>query len=307
MNDSVFNDYQNRWCKTGSSAYYSMLHLSEQQRSDQIYLHVFFNELLNIVTNYRDFDVALTRLQWWQDDIEMLENGTAKHPINQKLNSLISLHQLPHSNFINIGDAITLFLHSGVVKTWDDFTDFAASTFGQLLLLKLKCLNNKIDTALYQDLSRHLSAALLAVQLLRQLGQDLNRHFFYFPNMLLNATESNIKIEQSQQASPNADEFDINYCRAQLKDLKIFTAFCSNIQLFVSESLSQSSIQIEKLYQSKQLSKASRLHCIKLANLATALLKELTLNSSLILQQKISLTPLRKLWISWSKKITKLP
>ncbi len=271
MTNSAYLEYQNRWCRPGSSFYYSINYLSKAQQEDVCALQVFYRELFHLVCNYKEFDITLNRLQWWLEEIERIKNDQARHPISIKLYKTLDRNQLSTNNLLQFTNNLAVFFQALAVKSETDFTVLADNSYGKILDLQLQCVDKTNIPP--SEFIKNYSSALLSIFLLRQIGFDLKRNFFYLPIEFLDLKQPSIE------------------------QVKAFLENKANMDNLVTKIHNYAITSLITLTSDKKVRPPQQ--TLILAKLAYALMQELNNNTPLLLKSRISLTPFRKFWISW--------
>lgn len=307
MITSAYNEHQNRWLKPGSSFYYSTLHLSQESKQAVSCIYVYTQEILHIVTHYKESTVAMSRLQWWQEELKQLQQNQARHPISQALLPVINKHQLPHDLFENIWTSAALLFQQNPVQTWDDFDVLAKHLFASSLTLQLLCCGYPKQQS--QTFANKCAPGLLVSYLLERFGLDIKRGFYYFPLSLLKqlaVAQNSVTDEHfsNQYTTPSFDDShcanDLHAIRTILNQAQSRHKFCSSVGSHAYQAFSQA-LYDEALYDEGVQAKLIMAKIIIIH--ANALVTEICNSSQNLLTHHIQLTPLRYYWLSVSTRI----
>jgi len=267
-----FQYCQNKVLHEGSSLYYSLHVLSPTQRKILIAIHAFFREINEIPCECQDLSIVQMKLQWWQHEIAQTFNGEAHHPICQVLSEAIQ-HHLEENYFQEFIEGVRQHLNVTRYATDKDLETYCKQTGVVSTLLCTQVLGYQNESTL--KYAEQLGIALQLTFLLRELHQDLANGRLYIP------TEDLERFKVTEQAL-------FNY---QLSDT-------------VQALLAYQVVRIRAYYHEafKHLAKEDvfnqRSGVIR-AKLALATLQEIENDGYQVFNHRISLTPLRKLWIAW--------
>jgi phytoene synthase len=86
----------------GSSAYYSVRFAPPGLRDDLAALLGWRHLVRSVVDEVSDRGVAARKLEWWNDELERIFAGTGRHPLGVPLGPLIARAELPRQPFVDI-------------------------------------------------------------------------------------------------------------------------------------------------------------------------------------------------------------
>jgi phytoene synthase len=264
---------QKKVLREGCNLYYSLRFLPSKQRNALIALEAFYAEINEIRYKCKDEQVARLKLQWWQNEIAQTFAGTAHHPVCQALNKAIYDNNLVEHYFQEIIEGFLLDLDVIDYVTFEKLEEHCKRTYSVLNLLSTHILGYQNESSL--KYAEQLGIALQLTDILRDINYNLLKGRLYIPQ----------------------------------EDLKLFKVSKQN--LFDGEMLetvialfAYQATRIRSYYNTafKYLKKEDcfnqRSGLIR-ANLALATLEEIEKNGFELFKHRISLIPLRKLWIAW--------
>lgn len=264
---------QEKVAKSGSSFYYSFLFLPKPQYEAIVSIYAFCREVDDIVDDCQELSVAEAKLGWWQDEIEALYQQKPTHPITQALLPQIEIYQLPKSLFLEVLNGMWMDLHYQGYATVEDLKLYAHCVASAVGLLVTPIFG-------YQNLNtlsfaKNLGLALQWINIIRDVGEDSARGRLYLPE------EDLLKFDLRP-----ADFFNKKDSPA-IRDCLRFQA--QRARQFYQTALSALAPE-DRQTQSPALIMAA---------IYFTLLDEIEKTNFDVLNQRISLTPLRKLWIAW--------
>jgi phytoene synthase len=264
---------QRKAAGSGSSFYYSFLFLPEDRRRAITTLYAFCREVDDVVDESTDASVARIRLAWWRSELAAAFHGTPQHPVARALAEIAPRFNLAEERLFEIIDGMQMDLDHNHYPDFNALKLYCHRVAGVVGLLSAEIFG-------YQDRRTLEYAALLGTafqltNIIRDVGEDARRDRFYLPlNELERHGVSLDDIAQSRETDGfrRLMEFQIERARGYYRD-----AFA---QLpAVDRRAQRAGIIMAAIYQT--------------------LLEEICRDGCRVLTQRISLTPVRKLWIAW--------
>jgi len=258
---------------SGSSFYYSFRFLPPEKRRAITALYAFCREVDDIADECPDPQVARSKLAWWRDEIALTFAGKPRHPVGQALLPAIRTYDLPMEQFHEIIDGMEMDLTQ---NRYPDFKSLqlycyrVASVVGQLAATIFGYSDRK--TLKY---AHDLGLAFQLTNIIRDVGEDTRRNRIYLPQDELQrfgVSESDILNCHESESFQHLMAFQIE--RAQHYYQQAFAAL-------------------------PQVDRKAQRPGLVMAGIYRTLLDEIESDGCHVLKQKISLTPLRKLWIAW--------
>ena len=266
---------QQKAAASGSSFYYSFLFLPKAKREAITALYAFCREVDDVADECTDINIARTKLAWWRNEIRQLYAGNPQHPVTQALLPAIQTYKMDEEHFLEIIDGMEMDLDQ------NRYTDFkqlqlycyrVASVVG-LLSVQIFGYNNR-NTLKY---AHDLGMAFQLTNIIRDIGEDARRGRIYIP--------------QDEIKKAGLSETDILHGHLSLK-----------MQALIDFQIERA----ERLYDKAltalpQEDKKSQRTGLIMAAIYRTLLREIKRGGSQqVLHARISLTPLRKLWLAWT-------
>lgn len=266
---------QEKAAASGSSFYYSFLFLPKPRREAITALYAFCREVDDIADECTDFQVARTKLNWWRAEIDNLYQGQPQHPVTKALAPAVVAYDLSAEHFHEIIDGMEMDLE---YNRYQDFKQLqlycyrVASVVG-LLSASIFGYRNR-DTLKY---AHDLGMAFQLTNIIRDVGEDARRNRIYLP--------------LDELARFGVLEDDILHSREseQVRQLLEF-------QIERAESFYDRALNALPAEDRKQ----QRTGLIMTAIYRTLLREIKAGGAQQVLNARISLTPLRKLWLAWT-------
>ncbi|MDZ4251482.1 MAG: presqualene diphosphate synthase HpnD [Sulfuritalea sp.] len=263
---------QERAAASGSSFYYSFLFLEPLRRQAITALYAFCREVDDAVDECPDAAVARTKLVWWRSEVQALYQGRASHPVTQALAISLKHFYLPQEQLLEIIDGMEMDLDQvryADFKALHLYCYRVASVVG-LLAAEIFGYSDRQTLKYAHD----LGLAFQLTNIIRDVGEDARRGRIYLPQDEL------ARFEVSDD-----DLLQANYSD-QFRRLMAFQV--ERAQTLYRQAFAQ-------LPRADR--KAQRAGLI-MAAIYRATLDEIVRDSFRVLDQRISLPPLRKLWLA---------
>ncbi len=269
---------QDKAAKSGSSFYYSFLFLPPDKRRAITALYAFCREVDDAVDECSDANVARATLNWWRGQVAEIFGGKPQHPVAQAL--------VPVVKQFNLAQPLLLEIIDGMEMDIDQprYPDFGAL---QLYCYRVASVVGLLSAEIfgYRDrrtleYAHDLGIAFQLTNIIRDVGEDARRNRIYLP------------MDEMQQFGVTAA--DILNAHETENFHKLMTFQIERAQRYYRQALDHLPA-IDR--------KAQRTGLI-MAAIYRATLDEVAASGCHVLKERVSLTPLRKLWLvfkTWLK------
>jgi len=264
---------QDKAAKSGSSFYYSFLFLPAMQKQAIIALYAFCREVDDVVDECSDPSLASNKLDWWRSEINNLFDGKPNHPVTQALKTSIENYNLPQEYFVEIIDGMSMDLEQFTYASFKDLSLYCYRVASVVGLMAAEIFG-------YQDrqtlkYAHNLGMAFQLTNILRDVAEDAARGRIYIPQ------------DELKQFNVSQEDILNHHMTDNARQLMAFQAQRANDYYQKAFDL---------LPESDRYSQRCG---IIMSAIYQATLKEIENDHYRVLDQRISLTPLRKLWIAW--------
>ena len=269
---------QDKAAASGSSFYYSFRFLPSPQRRAITAFYAFCREVDDVADECRDPSVARAKLDWWREEVTRLYAGQPGHPVTRALLDAIGPYRLPEDAFGQIIDGMEMDL--GPVR-YPDFKALrlychrVAGVVGEvaaLIFAGTEAPSLDRETLKYAN---RLGLAFQLTNIIRDVGEDARRNRIYLP--------------QDELSQYGVSEADLLAGRAGEGFLRLMEFQYQRAVQTYDEALS---------LLPSGARKAQRPGLV-MAAIYRTLLDEIRRDGFRVLDRRIALTPLRKLWIAW--------
>ena len=263
---------QDKAAASGSSFYYAFLFLSPPRRAAITAFYAFCREVDDVADDVSDPGVAATKLAWWRSEVASTFAGHPSHPAMQALLPHVEAYGIEPSHLLAVIEGCQMDLDqtryldfAGLARYCDLVAgvvgEVAASIFGRTLASTV-------------DYAHRLGLAMQLTNIVRDVGDDARRGRIYLP------------VDELQR-------FDVK--AAEILERRYSDRFTA-LMRFQAERAHD--IYDEAFALLGDADRAAQKPGVMMANIYRTLLREIEADGFAVLHQRISLTPIRKLWIA---------
>ena len=268
---------QQKAVASGSSFYYAFLFLPKPRRAAITAFYAFCREVDDVVDDMVDPGVAAAKLAWWRSEIAQSYAGQPTHPVTLALMPLAGRYAIGAQHLLAIVDGCQMDLEQTRYLDFPGLQKYchlvagvvgevAASIFGQ----------TQAQTTAY---AHKLGLALQLTNIIRDVGEDALRGRIYLP------------VNELQQFDVKAHEI---LKRQSTGDFQ--TRFTALMQFQAARA---HGFYDEALALLPDADRRAQKSGLMMASIYRTLLREIERDGFAVLNQRVSLTPLRKLWLAW--------
>ncbi|GAB1435611.1 phytoene synthase [Sphaerotilus sulfidivorans] len=272
MTTSPEHYVQEKAAGSGSSFYYAFLFLPPERRAAITAFYAFCREVDDVVDETSDAGVAATKLAWWRTEVQRAFSGEPTHPVMKALMPHVALYQIAPAHLLAVIEGCEMDLQQSRYLDYPGLKRYchlvagivgevAARIFGQ----------TEAATTAY---AHQMGLAFQLTNIIRDVGDDARRGRIYLP------------IDELKQFDVKAHEI-LNRGYSER-----FTA----LMKFQAERAHQAYDQALALLPAADA--RAQKPGLMMANIYRTLLREIEAAEFQVLHQRISLTPVRKLWIA---------
>ena len=264
---------QNKAARSGSSFYYSFLFLPAEKRRAIMALYAFCREVGDIADEVQDTSVARFKLAWWRTEIANVFAGNPQHPVGKALLPAVRQLDLNADRFNEIIDGMEMDLsyhRYPDFKTLELYCYRVAAVVGQLSAIIFGHTASK--TLQY---AHDLGMAFQLTNIIRDVGEDARRNRIYLPQDELRRFDVSVADVLNGVQSDN------------FRELMTFQA--ERAKTFYTRAFAELPAADRKTQRAGLI----------MAAIYRTLLDEIERDGFKVLNQRVALTPLRKLWIAW--------
>jgi phytoene synthase len=263
---------QQKTVQSGSSFYYSFLFLPPERRRAITALYAFCREVDDTVDECTDQGIARTKLAWWRGEVAAMFEAKPSHPVMLALQPHLAIYQLQA-----IIDGMEMDLDQTRYLDYPALRSYCWHVASVVGILSASIFGStRPETLLYAEKLGH---AFQLTNIIRDVGEDARKGRIYLPISELQqfgVTAADLLNARHSDKFENLMRFQV--ARAQ-------TAYDEAMALLPRED------------------RRAQRPGLMMAAIYRTLLNEVERDGFHVLKQRISLTPIRKLWLAWKTYI----
>lgn len=264
---------QQKTAQSGSSFYYSFLFLPPERRRAITALYAFCREVDDTVDEATDQSVARIKLAWWRGEVAQMYAGTPTHPVMLALQPHIQPYDLKQEHLQAIIDGMEMDLDQSRYLDYPNLKKYCWHVAGVVGILSASIFGVTNPSTL--QYAETLGLAFQLTNIIRDVGEDARKGRIYLP------------IDELQKF--NVTAADLLNARHSEKFEALMKFQAARAQQLYDDAFA---------LLPKEDRRAQR-PGLMMAAIYRTLLDEIERDGFHVLNQKISLTPLRKLWLAW--------
>lgn len=269
---------QEKTAQSGSSFYYSFLFLPPERRRAITALYALCRQLDDTVDEASDASVARIKLAWWRTEIQKLFDGKPDHPVTKALQPHLQTCGITQHRLVAIVDGMEMDLDQTRYLDYPGLRNYCWHVAGVVGELSAGIFGYRDAATLkYAD---KLGLAFQLTNIIRDVGDDARKGRIYLP------------IDELQR-------FDVK--AADILNGRYSDNFTA---LMKFQSDRARATYREALALLPDIDRRPQRPGLMMAAIYFALLEEIEASDFQVLHQRISLTPLRKLWLAWKTYVT---
>ena len=267
---------QERTARSGSSFYYTFKFLEPRPRAAITAFYAFCREVDDVVDEVSDPGVAATKLAWWRTEVGRAFEGTPQHPVMRALMPLAPTYGIRAEHLLAIIEGCEMdltqnrYLDAAGLQRYCHLVagvvgEVAASIFGQ----------THPQTTEY---AHTLGQAMQLTNIIRDVGEDARRGRIYLPIADLQRHEVKVHELLRREAPWGYSERFTALMREQAERAHALYDQALNLLPSPDRRAQRPGLMMAAIYRT--------------------LLREIEASDFQVLHQRISLTPVRKVWIA---------
>lgn len=258
---------------SGSSFYYSFLFLPEDRRRAITALYAFCREVDDIVDECSDPAVARMKLAWWRKEVAAIYHGNPQHPVARALAAPAPRFDLVEERLNEIINGMEMDLDHNRYPTFDALKLYCHRVASVVGLLSAGIFGYQNRRTL--DYAADLGMAFQLTNIIRDVGEDARRNRIYLP------------LDELERHGVTTADIAAAHETGNFRRLMEFQ---------IERALGYYRSAFAKL---PAVDRKSQRAGIIMAAIYQTLLEEIRADGCRVLTRRVSLTPVRKLWIAW--------
>ncbi len=261
-----------RAAESGSSFYYSFRLLPPPRRSAITALYAYCREVDDVVDEVSDPNVARVKLAWWRTEVDAIFTGSAQHPVAIALAKAVDRYGITRANLQTVIDGMQMDLEKVRYVDFAELETYCDHVAGVVGLMSATIFGYQHASTLVY--ARKLGVAFQLTNIIRDVGEDARRGRIYLP--------------QDELARFGVVPSDVLRARAS-------PAFVELMRFQTERARAWYDAAFAALPDRDRHAQRAGL---AMAAIYRTLLDEIARDGYRVLDRRIALTPLRKLWIA---------
>ena len=264
---------QEKAAQSGSSFYYSFLFLPPERRKAITALYAFCREVDDVVDECTDASVARMKLAWWRSQIDQMFDGNAEHPVTRALAPHTQSCRITAERLYAVIEGMEMDLDQTRYEDWSGLRKYCWCAAGVVGELSAGIFGyTQTETLAYAE---KLGLAFQLTNIIRDVGDDAHRGRIYLP-------------------ADEMKQFDVK--AAEILDGQYSDRF---VQLMRFQTERAKQFYREAVQTLPDVDRRAQRPGLMMAAIYYTLLEEIERDNWHVLDQRISLTPIRKFWLAW--------
>jgi phytoene synthase len=265
---------QQKASASGSSFYYAFLFLPPERRRAITAVYAYCREVDDVVDEVNDPQAAQATLAWWRSEVAALFAGTPTHPVTRALQPFVDNgFGITAPRLAAILDGMETDLHQNRFLDFLALKHYAHLVAGVVGEISAEIFGRTIEATL--EYAARLGLALQLINIIRDVGDDARRGRIYLP------------IDELQRFEVKAS------------DLLAGRYVDGFVPLMRFQAERARAIRREALALLPAVDRRAQRPGLMMGAIYSTLLDEIERSNFRVLEQRIALTPVRKLWIAW--------
>jgi phytoene synthase len=257
---------------SGSSFYYAFLFLTPRRRAAITAIYAYCREVDDVADEVSDAGVAATKLAWWRGEVGAAFAGNPSHPAMRALMPHVADYGIEPRHLLAVIEGCQMDLDQSRYLDYPALARYCDLVAGVVGEVAANIFGRTLEPTV--DYAHRLGLAMQLTNIVRDVGDDARRNRIYLP------------VSELKQ-------FDVK--AAEILERKYSDRFTA-LMRFQAERAHRT--YDEALALLGDADRAAQKPGLMMANIYRSLLREIEADDFAVLHQRISLTPIRKLWIA---------
>jgi phytoene synthase len=263
---------QEKAAASGSSFYYAFLFLEPQRRAAITAFYAFCREVDDVADEVSDTGVAAAKLAWWRSEVAQAFAGQPSHPAMKALLRHTDAYGITAAHLQAVIEGCQMDLGQSRFLDFPGLARYCDLVAGVVGEVAANIFGRSLASTV--EYAHRLGLAMQLTNIIRDVGDDARRGRIYLPM-------SELK------------QFDVK--AAELLERRTSERFTA-LMHFQAERAHRT--YDEALALLGEADRKTQKPGLMMANIYRSLLREIEADDFQVLHQRISLTPIRKLWIA---------
>ncbi len=263
---------------SGSSFFYAFLFLAPEKRRAMMALYAFCREVDDIADEIKDKDVAMQKLSFWQDEVDRVYAGQARHPVGIELMWTIKHYPIEKEQFTEMIEGMLMDVSGKPIVSEDDLTLYCYRVAGVVGLMSIAVFGFKNEAS--KSFALNMGEALQLTNILRDVYEDTKIGRIYLPQQ----TRAKFKVTDQDIRDGFGEDEGVN------QNLKALLQYVEN---------KAKQAYVDALAALPAEDRRSLCPSLMMGAIYYAHLAKLELINFDVWKKHARLSPLRKIWVAW--------
>ena len=264
---------EHKAAQSGSSFYYSFLFLAPERRRAITALYAFCREVDDVADEASDVELARVKLAWWRTEIANLVAGHPAHPVTRALAPFAARFGIDGARMNEIIDGMEMDLTRHRYADFDSLRIYCHRAAGVVGQLSASVFGYRNPSTL--EYAEALGIAFQLTNIIRDVGEDARRGRVYLPADEM--ARFGLSAQDILARKPGEPFRALMAMQAERAEAWYERAFA----LLAAED------------------RRDQRAGLIMAAIYRTLLAEIRAAGFPVLEGRVALTPIRKLWIAW--------
>ena len=258
--------------QSGSSFYYSFRLLPPPRRAAITALYAYCREVDDIVDEVSDPNVARVKLAWWRTEVDAIFTGKPQHPVALALVKAVERYGITRENLQTVIDGMQMDLDKVRYVDFTELETYCDRVAGVVGLMSAAIFGYEDPSTLVY--ARKLGIAFQLTNIIRDVGEDARRGRVYLPQEDL----ARFGVPPSDMLRGHASPAFVELMRFETERARAWYDAAFAALPARDRHAQRAGIAMAAIYRT--------------------LLDEIARDGYRVLDRRIALTPLRKLWLA---------
>ncbi len=264
---------QQKAAASGSSFYYAFLFLPRPRRAAITAFYAFCREVDDVVDEVSDSGVARTKLAWWRTEVAHAFAGNPTHPVMRALMPCAAAYGIEAGHLLAVIEGCEMDLDQNRYLDFPALKRYCHLVAGVVGEVAAKIFGQ--TEAVTTQYAHTMGLAFQLTNIIRDVGDDAMRGRIYLP------------VNELQQFDVKAHEI-LNRIHSE-----------RFVALMKFQAQRAHGLYDEAMALLPDADRRAQKPGLMMASIYRTLLREIERDDFKVLDQRVSLTPLRKFWLAW--------
>ena len=264
---------QQKAAASGSSFYYAFLFLPQQRRAAITAFYAFCREVDDVVDEVTDSGVARTKLAWWRSEVAQAFAGKPTHPVMRALMPHTAAYGIEAAHLLAVIEGCEMDLDQTRYLDYPNLQRYCHLVAGVVGEVAAKIFGQ--TEAVTTQYAHTMGLAFQLTNIIRDVGEDAMRGRIYLP------------VNELQQFDVKAHEI-LNRIHSE-----------RFVALMKFQAQRAHGLYDQAIALLPDADRRAQKPGLMMASIYRTLLREIERDDFKVLDQRVSLTPLRKFWLAW--------